>query len=237
MAVALLSVQPAAAQQMRTASPVADTLPPADYLHPIESDLGMPVRAGEVNIRARAGMPTAGNPTSTFFGLNAGLSEIVTLEMRAPFLVLGGPAGLGYFSGFDTGVQVGVYRDPRADFGLSLSVSAEMPGGPGGFNLAGVQPVLGLRSRATIGPMQGHLNLYGRPMQNSLSWQLASMWQITPNLAPGFEFVGTGGNPGSISFIPEVKVRAIQNLALGFGYQVPLFGAPGQMLAQAELLF
>ena len=113
----------------------------------------------------------------------------------------------------------------------------EAPGGPGGFNLTGVEPLLGLRSRATAGPIQGHLNLYARPLQSSLTWQLAGMWQVTEGLAPGLEFLGTTGIPGSLSIIPEIKVRPIQNLALGFGYQVPLSGAAGQILAQAELLF
>lgn len=237
LAAAALLAQPVAAQEMRTSAPGTRLVPASEYLHPIESDLGMPIRAGEVNIRARAGIPTPGTLASSIFGLNAGLSDIFTLELRAPYLVLGGPSGPGYFTGVAAGGQVGIWRSPGQDLGLSLSVGMEVPGGPSGLNLGAVQPLLGLRSRATIGPMQGHLNLYARPLLSSLTWQVASMWQLTESIAPGIEFLGTVGVPGSLSLIPEVKVRPIQNLALGFGYQVPLTGASGQILAQAELLF
>lgn len=237
LALAVLAMPPAAAQQMRGSSPEVRLGTVGDRLHPIESDLGMPIRAGEVNLRARAGIPSPGTLSSTVLGLNAGLTDFLTLELRAPFLTLGGPAGPGYFTSVTAGGQVGLWRSPGDELGLSLSVGAEMAGGPAGLDLTAIQPLLGLRSRATVGPMQSHLNVFARPIQNSVSWQLATMWHLTEGLAPGIEFTGTAGLPGSLTLVPEVKFRPIQNLALGFGYQVPLSGAPGQILAQAELLF
>ncbi|MBM3269831.1 MAG: hypothetical protein FJZ01_19540 [Candidatus Sericytochromatia bacterium] len=229
-----VAANPASAQRMRTSvSPERPFGLSPEALHPIASDLGMPIDAGAVNILAVAGL-TAGGLGSTILGMRAGLTDNVTLELAAPYLTPGGP---GFFSGIAASGQIGLWQSANRDLGLSISAGAEVPGGAGGFNLTALQPILGLRGQAGIGPLQTHANFFARPVAGTVNWQLAGMWHVTDMGAPGLEFQGVAGAATTVSIIPEIKLRPIRNLALGVGYQIPLTGAQGQVLAQAELLF
>jgi hypothetical protein len=181
------------------------------------------------------GILTGGGLGSTTLGLRAGVTDHITLELAAPYLTPGGISG--FFSGLAATGQIGLWQSAGRDLGLSVSAGAEVPGGPGGFNLTALQPVLGLRGQAIIGPLVSHANLLARPVAGTLNWQLAEMIQVNDMLAPGIELQGTTGAATSFALIPEVKLRPIRNLALGIGYQIPLGATPGQALAQAELLF
>ncbi len=228
------AADPASAQRMRTSvSPERPFGLSPEALHPIASDLGMPIEGGSVNIQALAGL-SAGGLGSTVLGMRAGLTDNVTLELTAPYLT---PGGAGYFSAVGATGQIGLWQSANRELGLSISAGAELPGGPGGFNLTAVQPILGLRGQAGIGQLQTHANLFARPTVGMVSYQLAGMWQVSDMLAPGLEIHGTVGIAPTLLLVPEVKLRPIRNLALGVGYQLPLAATPGQILAQAELLF
>ncbi len=200
---------------------------------PILTGIGMPLPAGALNLAASAAM--APGLTTTRFILDAGLTSKLGLEVTAPYVGLG--TNGAYLSEFGADVQLGIVGRPAGN-GISAILGLHVPGSAAGLSIGSMQPLVGLRGQAQVGPFLGLANVGWFPGLNQTEIRAAGLWQVLPVLAPGLELGLVGGPVQLASLTPEINVRPVPNLGVGLGYEIPIAGsATGQVVAQAQFLF
>lgn len=213
------------------------------FMRPIQTDIGMPLAPGSLNLSATAAVSPG--MANTMFVLDAGLTPRLGLEVVAPYVGLG--TGAAYLSELGADVQVGLLGGSggrggggtgRAPTGLSAVLGLHVPGGSTGLTIGSIQPLVGLRGQGQAGPVLGIANVGWFPGINQTEIRAAGLWQVNPMLAPGLELSLIGGPASQASLTPEVQARPLPNLGIGLGYQIPIAGAAtGQVVAQAQFLF